>query len=78
MLKTKDEAFNAYLAYEALAENQTGRRILRFQYVGKKWNEHFSRHGITHEHTVKGIPQQNGIAKCTNHTITKDIVAMLQ
>ena len=51
LLKTKDEAFEAYWAYEALVENQTSSRVKRFrnnkgrEYIGHKWNQNFQHWG---------------------------------
>jgi hypothetical protein len=80
----KDEVFDAFVAYKNAAENQTNTKLKRFrddkggEYIGQKWDTFFALHGITHEHTTKGTPQQNGIAEQTNHTITECITAMLQ
>jgi transposase InsO family protein len=84
LLCTKDEAFNAFVTYKAMAENQTNERLKRFrddkggEYIGQKWDTLFAQHGIVHERTTKATPQQNGIAKRTNHTLTEGITAMLQ
>ena len=84
LLKAKSEAFNAYLAFEALVENQLGTKIRRFrddkggEYIGHKWNEHFTKRGIIHEHTTTATPQQNGISERTNRTLLEGITAMLQ
>ena len=84
LLRTKDEAFDAYLSYEAFAQNQIGSRVRRFrdnkggEYIGWKWDEHFKHWGIIHEHTTKATPQQNGISEHTNHTLIEGMVVLLQ
>jgi transposase InsO family protein len=84
LLRTKDEAFDAYKSYEAFAENQTNSRVRRFrddkggEYIGQKWTQHFQHRGIIHEHTTRGTPQQNGISERTNRTLTEGIIALLQ
>lgn len=82
-LKTKDEAFETYKTFEALAENQAGERIKKFrddkggEYIGLKWDAHFKERGILHDRTIIATPEQNGIAEKTNNTLAEGITAML-
>ena len=84
LLKTKEEAFDAYLLYEAMAENQTNSWVWQFQddkggeYIGKKWIQHFQHWGITHKHTTMGTPQQNRISERTNQTLMEGVITSLQ
>ena len=84
LLKSKDKAFDAYLDFEAHAENQTNQKIQTFrddkggEFIGQKWDTHFKTKGITHKQTTKGTLQQNGIAEQTNWTLTEGVIAMLQ
>lgn len=83
-LKRKDQTFEAYKIFEALAENQTGYTIKVFrddkggEYMSKEMKLHLQKHGIHHEHTIVRTPEQNGISEKTNQTLSKGIMAMLQ
>ena len=46
--------------------------------MGHKWDEHFTKRGIIHEHTTTATPQQNGISERTNRTLMEGVTAMLQ
>jgi hypothetical protein len=47
------------------------------EFIGIKWNTFFAQHGIRREHTVKVLPQQNGVAECLDSTLEELLVAML-
>ena len=84
LLKTKDEAFEAYWSYKAFVENQANSKVRWFrddkggEYVGHKWNQHFQHQGIIHEHTTRGTSQQNRISEQTNRTLIEGTIALLQ
>ena len=71
-LKTKDEAFDAFLKYKAYAENHLGTKIqcMRIdkggEYMSKKFINYMLEHGITRQYTVRARPQQNGMAERAN------------
>jgi transposase InsO family protein len=47
------------------------------EFIGIKWDAFFAQHGIHREHTVKVLPQQNGVAEHLNRTLEELLVAML-
>lgn len=74
-LKSKGEAFDAFVEFKAYVEKQTGRSIKRFrtdngtEYVGNKFQQFLKASGIRHETSVAYNPQQNGLAERMNRTI---------
>lgn len=83
ILTQKSEAFDCFVEYKALAENQTGQKIRTFRndkgggYIGKKWGDYFTEHGIYHDRTTTDTPQSNGIAERKNRTLEESITSML-
>lgn len=79
----KSDAFACFEDFKALAENQTGHKLKVFrddkggEYIGKKWDDHFSEHGIQHQRTTVDTPEQNGISERKNRTFEDMIGAML-
>jgi hypothetical protein len=47
------------------------------EFIGIKWDACFAQHGIRRKHTVKALPQQNGVAERLNCTLEELLVAML-
>jgi hypothetical protein len=47
------------------------------EFIGIKWDAFFGQHGIRREHTVKALPQQNGVAERLNRTLEELLVATL-
>jgi hypothetical protein len=66
-----------------MVEKQSDKSILCLhdhkggELIGIKWNAFFAQHGIRREHTVKALPQQNGVGERLNHTLEELLVAML-
>jgi hypothetical protein len=80
LLRKKSETFNAFTQFKAMVKKQFDKLLLCLhddkgsEFIGIKWDTFFAQHGIWREHTVKVLPQQNGIAECLNCTL---LVAML-
>ena len=72
-----------FLKWKAMVENQIGRKVtvLRSDNVGEYTCDPFKdfcqREGIVHHFTVKGTPQQNGIAERINRTLLENVRCML-
>ncbi|PAV20599.1 hypothetical protein PNOK_0322600 [Pyrrhoderma noxium] len=82
-LKHKSDAFAAFKAFKALAENQLNARIKGLhddkggEYMSKEWEELCTTSGIKRMHTLRAEPHQNGVAECANRTIKEGITTML-
>nr|KAJ0208754.1 hypothetical protein LSAT_V11C400162950 [Lactuca sativa] len=83
LLRSKDEAFDAFKRYKAEVENQLERhiKILRSDRGGEYFNQEFDtfceENGIKHERTSPYTPQQNGLAERTNRTLCEMVNCML-
>jgi transposase InsO family protein len=68
-------AFDKFVLYEFLVENQINKRIkiLRLDNGGKyksnAFNLYCQKHGIKRQFTITNTPQQNGVSKKKNHTL---------
>ena len=82
-LKHKSDAFAAFKAFKALAENQLNARIKALhddkggEYMSKEWEELCTTSGIKRMHTLRAEPHQNGVAERANRTIKEGITTML-
>ena len=82
-LKHKSDAFAAFKAFKALAENQLNARIKALhddkggEYMSKEWEELCTTSGIKRIHTLRAEPHQNGVAERANRTIKEGITTML-
>ncbi|KAI3815113.1 hypothetical protein L1987_14769 [Smallanthus sonchifolius] len=83
LLRTKDEAFDAFKIYKAEVENQLEKRIkiLRSdrggEYFNQKFDAYCEENGIIHERTSPFTPQQNGLAERKNRTLCEMVNCML-
>nr|KAJ0194254.1 hypothetical protein LSAT_V11C800406360 [Lactuca sativa] len=83
LLRSKDEAFDAFKRYKAEVENQLERhiKILRSDRGGEYFNQEFDtfceENGIKHERTSPYTPQQNGLAERKNQTLCEMVNCML-
>ena len=74
-LRTKDEAFQKFVEWKILIENQTGKKIRRLrtdnglEFCNNEFDKYCAENGISKHHTVRGIPQQNGLVERLNKTI---------
>ena len=76
-MKYKSDVFGIFKKWKAQVENQTSRKIkyLRtdngLEYKDKELIRFCELDGITRHFTVKGTPQQNGVAKRMNRTLAE-------
>lgn len=83
-LRTKDEVFEKFKCFKALAENETGKKIkvLRSdnggEYVNFAFQKYLESSGIAHQTTVPYCSQQNGVAERANRTIMDKARCLLQ
>jgi hypothetical protein len=83
LIRKKSEMFNAFTQFKAMVEKQLHKSILCLhnnkggEFIGIKWNAFFAQHSIRREHTVKVLPQQNGVAEHLNRTLEELLVTML-
>lgn len=84
ILKSKDQVFEYFQKFHAMVERSTGKQLkcLRSdnggEYTSKEFKEYLAKHGIRHERTVPGTPQQNGVAERMNRTIAERVRCMLK
>ena len=48
------------------------------EYISQEFKDYCSKHGIRHEKTIPGTPQDNGVAKKMNRTIVEKVICMLR
>jgi hypothetical protein len=83
LLRTKDEAFEAYKQFEAWSANQLEApiRVLHSdrggEYLGKEFTAYLKSKGTAQKLTVHHTPQHNGVAERRNRTIVERIRALL-
>jgi transposase InsO family protein len=83
LLREKSETFDVFTQFKAMVKKQFDKLILCLhdskgsELIGIKWDAFFAQRSIRHEHTVKVLPQQNGVAECLNRTLEELLVAML-
>ena len=83
LLTTKSETFNCFKIWKAKVENQkkTKIKILRSdnggEYLSEEFQEFLRQYGITHQRTVAGTPQQNGVAERYYRTLIKMARSMM-
>ena len=82
LLKSKDEALEAFKLFKTEVENQLRKRIKEI--ISKRGgeydalvNEFCAEHKIIHETTIPYSAQQNNIAKCENRTLKNMMNALL-
>lgn len=82
-LKHKNETFSMFKKWKALVENQTGKKIKKLrtdnglEFVETEFTEYCAIHGIARHRTVRGKPQQNGVAERVNRTLLERVRCML-
>ncbi|KAG7597916.1 Reverse transcriptase RNA-dependent DNA polymerase [Arabidopsis suecica] len=82
-LKTKDEAFDKFVEWANLVENQTDKRIktLRtdngLEFCNRLFDEFCASKGIQRHRTCAYTPQQNGVAERMNRTVMEKVRSML-
>ena len=83
LLKSKDEAFKAFMQWKALVENRQGMKIKKLladngpEFCKEEFNQFYADEGIGRHHTVRMTPQQNGVAERVNQTLLERVRCML-
>lgn len=74
-MKAKSEVLQRFEEYRCMAENFHDRKVkvLRSdnggEYTSTDFNEYLTEHGIRHQLTIPGTPEQNGVAERINQTL---------
>ena len=82
-LKNKSVVFVTFKQWKTLIEKQTGKKIKRFrtnnglEHCSGEFDEFCKNEGIVRHRTVRGTPQQNGVAKRMNRTLLERARCML-
>ncbi|CAB77906.1 putative polyprotein [Arabidopsis thaliana] len=82
-LKTKDEAFEKFVSWISLVENQSGNRVktLRtdngLEFCNRMFDGFCEERGIQRHRTCPYTPQQNGVVERMNRTIMERVRSML-
>jgi hypothetical protein len=83
LLRKKSEMFDTFKQFNAMVKKQFDKLILCLhddtggKFIGIKCDVFFVQHSIRCVHTVKVMPQQNGVAEHLNRTLEELLVAML-
>lgn len=82
LLRSKDEALDAFKHYKTEVENQLSTRIKAIRSdrggeYGAPFEAYCAEFGIIHQTTAPYSPQSNGIAECKNRTLKEMMNAML-
>lgn len=84
LLKRKNEVFNKFISFKAMAEKQCGNKLklLRSdgggEYVSHEFHSYCDKEGITHEIVVPYTPQHNGITDRVNSHVLNMARSMLK
>ena len=83
ILKSKDDVFQKFLEWKALAENSSGHKlkVLRTdnggEYTSAEFESYLKREGIRHERTIPKTPEENGVAERKNRTLAESVRSIL-
>ena len=83
LLKTKEEVYDKFMEFKAMAENQFGRKIKQLrsdngtEYTNNRFRQAIKDSGIDHQFTEVETPQQNGVAERMNRTIGNGVRSVL-
>ena len=83
ILKTKDEVFEKFLEWKAMAEKSLGKEVKTLrtdgggEYTSGKFEAYLKKEGIRHEVTIPKTPEQNGVAERMNRTLVEMARSML-
>lgn len=82
-LRSKDQVYEAYEDFKAMAERQTGLKlkVLRSdngrEFINGRFSASLRQDGIRHQRSCPYTPEQNGIAERMNRTILEKVRSML-
>ena len=83
LIRTKDEALDAYKAFASWAETQHGTRIKRLrsdrggEYTGENFTRFLKEQGTERRLTTHDTPQHNGVAESLNRRLLERVRAIL-
>lgn len=83
LINSKDEVFDSFKEYEAIASAKFGKRISRLrcdnggEYVGREFKKFCKKKGIQIEWTTPYSPEQNGVSERMNRTLVEKVRSML-
>ena len=84
LLKTKDEAYNAFLRYKSIIENNNGQiRIKRFKsdqggkFINKRFKSLFESSRINYETSLTYTKEPNSLIERLNYTIFSKVRSIL-
>ena len=78
-MRHKDEVLDVFLKWKKLVETQAGCKIKRLrsnnggEYKFDPFLKFCQDDGIAHQFTIKGTPQQNGVAERMNRTLLENV-----
>lgn len=74
-LHSKDEAYEAFLAFVQRRQTEVGSKLARLrsdngtEFVNQRFTNYFTTNGVKHERTTIYTPQSNGVAERMNRTL---------
>ena len=77
IIKTKDQVFQCFLEWKALAEKATKKKVRTFrtdnggEYTSSQFENYLKAEGIRHKLTGPKMPQQNGVSERLNPTLVE-------
>lgn len=83
ILKSKDEVFAKFKEWKVLVETQTSKKVKKLrtnnglEFCSDEFNQFCKRNETERHRTIKGTPQQNGLAKRMNQTIMERVRCLL-
>lgn len=83
VLRNKSDAFNTFKDWNALTENKMGTKLKHIrtdnglEFLSKPFKVFCRKLDITRHKTIKGNPQQNGLAERMNRTLLERVRCML-
>lgn len=82
-MKTKDEVANVFKIFHTIVQTQFGGKVQIHrsdnggEYINQHLKEYFLQHGLLHETSCSGTPQQKGVAKKKNGHILETAWSLL-
>ena len=83
LLRSKDQVFEEYKAWQTREERQTGLRVKRLhtdnarEYKSQDFQDHHRSQGVISTYTAPYTPAQNGVGERINRTIIEKVRSML-
>jgi hypothetical protein len=83
LLRTKDQALQAFRQYKAMVETHTNKKIKSLrddkggEFISNEFKQLCAEAGIKREHTNRATPEQNGVVERVNRRISEGATALL-